>query len=113
MGRAGVQRGGPGARARAARQPFALVVDTYEPHEPWTPPRAYIDLYGDPAYSGPEPGIGRYRRVERAGSRRRRAPDRCIARMRDLYAAEVTMTDRWLGVLLARLRELGAGRRTP
>jgi arylsulfatase A-like enzyme len=29
-----------------------------------------------------------------------------LARMRALYAAEVTMTDRWLGVLLARLREL-------
>ena len=39
--------------ARPQRQPFALVVDTYEPHEPWTPPRAYIDLYGDPALQRP------------------------------------------------------------
>ena len=30
----------------STRRPFALVVDTFEPHEPWTPPRSYIDLYG-------------------------------------------------------------------
>jgi arylsulfatase A-like enzyme len=32
--------------------------------------------------------------------------------MRALYAAEVTMTDRWLGVLLARLRELALEQNT-
>jgi arylsulfatase A-like enzyme len=86
------------------RQPFALVADTYEPHEPWTPPRAYIDLYGDPAYDGPEPGTSRYMRVSEWLSPKRAGP--VLERMRALYAAEVTMTDRWLGVLLARLREL-------
>ena len=92
------------------RQPFALIADTYEPHEPWTPPRAYIDLYGDPAYSGPEPGTGLYRRVSEWLSPKRAGP--VITRMRDLYAAEVTMTDRWLGVLLARLRELALEQNT-
>jgi arylsulfatase A-like enzyme len=87
------------------RQPFALVVDAYEPHEPWTPPRAYIDLYGDPAYAGPEPSMSRYKRVDDWLSNKRSGP--VLERMRDLYAAEVTMTDRWLGVLTARLRELG------
>ena len=86
------------------RQPFAIVADTYEPHEPWTPPRAYVDLYGDPAYSGPEPGTNRYMRVSSWLSPERAGP--VLDRMRALYAAEVTMTDRWLGVLLARLREL-------
>jgi arylsulfatase A-like enzyme len=86
------------------RQPFAIVADTYEPHEPWTPPRAYIDLYGDPAYAGPEPGTNRYMRVSSWLTPERAEP--MLARMRALYAAEVTMTDRWLGVLLARLREL-------
>ena len=96
--------------AAAAHQPFALVADTFEPHEPWTPPRSYINLYGDSRYRGPEPSMSRYARVsewlsgERAGA--------VLTRMRDLYAAEVTMTDRWLGVLLARLRELGLDRNT-
>jgi arylsulfatase A-like enzyme len=86
------------------RQPFAIVADTYEPHEPWTPPRAYIDLYGDRSYDGPEPGTNRYMRVSSWLSPERAAP--VLARMRALYAAEVTLTDRWLGVLITRLREL-------
>jgi arylsulfatase A-like enzyme len=96
--------------AAAAHQPFALVADTFEPHEPWTPPRSYINLYGDPRYRGPEPCMSRYARVSEWLSGKRAGP--VLTRMRDLYAAEVTMTDRWLGVLLARLRELGLDRTT-
>jgi arylsulfatase A-like enzyme len=92
------------------RQPFALVVDTFEPHEPWTPPRSYIDMYGDPDYHGPEPCVGRYKRVSDWLSRERAGP--VLRRMRDLYAAEVTMTDRWLGVFLDRLHELGLASNT-
>jgi arylsulfatase A-like enzyme len=102
-----------GARAldvAAAHQPFALVADTFEPHEPWTPPRSYIDLYGDKRYRGLEPCMSRYARVSEWLSRERAGP--VLTRMRDLYAAEVTMTDRWLGVLPARLRELGLDRDT-
>ncbi len=86
------------------RQPFAIVADSYEPHEPWTPPRAYVDLYGDPAYSGREPGTTRYMRVSEWLSDKR-APA-VLERMRALYAAEVTMTDHWIGFLIGRLREL-------
>jgi arylsulfatase A-like enzyme len=49
--------------------------------------------------------MGRYARVSEWLSADRAGP--VVSRMRDLYAAEVTMTDRWLGVLLARMRELG------
>jgi arylsulfatase A-like enzyme len=96
---------------QAARsRPFALVVDTFEPHEPWTPPRSYIDLYGDPAYADPEPCMARYSRVRDYLKRDRR--DVVLGRMRDLYAAEVTMTDRWLGVLIERLHALQLERET-
>lgn len=54
--------------------------------------------------------MSRYARVSEWLSRERAGP--VLTRMRDLYAAEVTMTDRWLGVLLARLRELGLDRNT-
>jgi len=91
--------------AAAAGRPFALVVDTFEPHEPWTPPRKYIDMYGDPDYRGPEPCMGRYRRVRDWLSAKRAGA--VLERMRDLYAAEVTMTDRWLGVLLDHLHSRG------
>jgi arylsulfatase A-like enzyme len=86
------------------RRPFALVVDTFEPHEPWTPPRRYIDMYGDPDYHGPEPARPYYAPVSRylhGGT-----GQVLLERMRALYAAEVTMTDRWLGVFLDRFQEL-------
>jgi len=89
----------------AGHAPFALVVDTFEPHEPWTPPRKYIELYGDPRHRGPEPSTVRYRRTADWLSERRAGP--VLRRVRDLYAAEVTMTDHWLGVFLERLRLLG------
>ena len=86
------------------RRPLALFVDSYQPHEPWTPPRSYSDLYGDPSYYGPEPATPRYGRVDSW-----LRPDEMklvLERMRVLYAAEVTMTDHWLGVFLERVERL-------
>jgi arylsulfatase A-like enzyme len=94
----------------ARHRPFALVVDTFEPHEPWTPPRRYVDMYGDPDYRGPEPAKPYYAAVSRYlhGSE----GEVLLDRMRALYAAEVTMTDRWLGVFLDRLDSLRLERDT-
>jgi arylsulfatase A-like enzyme len=92
------------------RRPFALVVDTFEPHEPWTPPRRYIDMYGDPDYRGPEPARPYYAPASRYLHGHR--GEVLLERMRALYAAEVTMTDRWLGVFLDRFHELGLERDT-
>ena len=90
--------------AGARRRPFVLVVDTFEPHEPWTPPRHYVDMYGDPDYRGVEP----VRQLNLPVSRYLHDDERALmlGRMRALYAAEVTMTDRWLGVFLDRLHDL-------
>lgn len=92
------------------RRPFALVVDTYEPHEPWTPPRTYTDPLDDGSYRGPEPAMPRYGRVEDWLSEREAGP--LVERMKVLYAAEVAMTDRWLGTLIERLRQLDLERET-
>jgi arylsulfatase A-like enzyme len=96
--------------AAARRRPFALLVDTFEPHEPWTPPRAYLNLYGDPDYHGPEPSKPYYAPVSRYIDPSEAAT--VLARMRALYAAEVTMTDRWLGIFLDHLVQLGLERDT-
>ena len=96
--------------AAARNRPFALVVDTFEPHEPWTPPRQYVDLYGDPDYHGPEPSKPYYAPVSRYIEPS--AAETVLGRMRALYAAEVTMTDRWLGVFMDRLYDLGLERDT-
>jgi arylsulfatase A-like enzyme len=95
--------------AARRREPFALVVDTFEPHEPWTPPRRYIDMYGDPDYRGPEPARPYYAPVSRYLSGSELV---LVERMKALYAAEVTMTDRWLGVFLERLHDLRLERET-
>jgi arylsulfatase A-like enzyme len=88
----------------ARHRPFAIVVDSFQPHEPWTPPRKYVDLYGDPDYRGPEPSRPLYKLVYEYLSDAE--AEMFLPRVRALYAAEVTMSDRWLGVFLDRLRML-------
>ena len=84
--------------ASGGDQPFFLVVDNYDPHHPWDPPEEYVSLYDDP-YDGPEP----YMPV----GPRSNLTDRQLERMKALYAAEVTMMDRWLGRLLDKMSDLG------
>lgn len=98
------------SEAARRRRPFALVVDAFEPHEPWTPPRRYIDMYGDPDYRGPEPSRPFYKPVDYYLHGRR--GEVLLERMKALYAAEVTLTDRWLGVFLDRFHELRLERDT-
>jgi arylsulfatase A-like enzyme len=80
-------------------QPFFLVVDCFDPHEPWDPPQKYVDLYDD-AYDGPEPIITAYGSTDYLTERQ-------VERMRALYAGEVTMVDHWLGNFLNRVNDLG------
>ncbi len=79
-------------------QPFFLVVDSFDPHEPWDPPQKYVDLYSD-GYAGPEPIVPNY---SDAGW----ISESELERMRALYAAEVTMADRWLGEFLSKMSDL-------
>jgi arylsulfatase A-like enzyme len=81
-------------------QPFALVVDCFDPHEPWCPPKRFIDLYGDPAYDGPEVGTLDY------GPSGYLSKDE-LRRAHAGYGGAVTMTDHWLGTFLDRFDELG------
>src|SRR5215204_442090 len=95
-------------RAAARRGPFALVVDTYEPHEPWTPPARFLDRYG--GWDGREPAMPNYGKAESWLGPSERGP--VVRRLRNLYAAEVTMTDHWLGMLVDRLHDLDLERET-
>jgi arylsulfatase A-like enzyme len=80
-------------------KPFLLNADTFDPHEPWDPPRHYIDRY-DPDYQGDELFEPAY---EPSGY----ASEEEIHHMRCMYAGEVSMVDRWVGHLLGTLREMG------
>jgi arylsulfatase A-like enzyme len=86
------------------RQPFALVIDSFDAHEPWDVPRRISDMYGSPDPSGVEPiqpfptPAAKYASLGLTKS--------ILHRMRELYAAEVTMVDAWLGHFLDRLANL-------
>lgn len=85
-------------------RPFFLWVDIFDPHEPWDPPSVYIpDLKCpyDPDFKGkdlilpvPGPVEGAFNEEE-------------LHHIQMLYAEKITTTDKWIGVLLDRLKELG------
>ena len=80
-------------------QPFFLVLDSFDPHEPWDPPQRYANLYSD-GYEGRDPIVPNY-----GGSEWIEEAE--LERMRALYAGEVTMVDRWLGRFLDKMGETG------
>jgi len=81
-------------------QKFFLLVDVFDPHEPWDPPQKYVDLYADPKYDGHPMVRARYGSSDNLTEAQ-------LQHMRARYAAEVTMVDHWLGRFLDRARELG------
>src|SRR5690606_7129306 len=81
-------------------RPFFLTIDSFDPHEPWDAPPRYVALYDDADYDEPEPVTPSYGDSAYLS-------DRQLQRMRALYAAEVTMMDRWLGFFLERLDGMG------
>lgn len=86
-------------------KPFAIGVDTFDPHEPWVPPPQYVRRYLPKGHRGPIPADARYGGsgyLDTAG----------LAAMRAVYKAMVTLVDHWIGKLLRRLRELGVAEQT-
>jgi arylsulfatase A-like enzyme len=79
-------------------EPFFLIVDNYDPHEPWDTPEEYVSLYDDD-YGGKEPYWPVYGPSDYLTERE-------LERMRARYSAEVTMTDRWLGRFLQKMEDL-------
>jgi len=78
-----------------------LWVDCFDPHEPWDPPEPFWKMYRPEGYNGrelidPVPGdIAGYMTPAE------------VERTRALYAGEVSFVDKWVGVLLDRIRDLG------
>jgi arylsulfatase A-like enzyme len=85
--------------ASAGDGPFFMVVDSFDPHEPWDIPEEYVRMYDDGSYKGKEPFSVIYGPSDYLAERE-------LARMQARYAGEVTMVDRWLGRFLATMEEL-------
>ncbi|MDQ3865043.1 MAG: sulfatase-like hydrolase/transferase [Actinomycetota bacterium] len=80
-------------------QPFFLVLDSFDPHEPWDPPEKYVSLY-DEGYEGRDPIVPNYGTSDWIDEEE-------LRRMKALYAGEVTMVDRWLGHFLDKMESTG------
>lgn len=85
---------------RNHRDKFFLYIDAWDPHEPWDPPAHYVLPYL-PDYQG-EQVYPAYWDWQDAGYTPR---DMEVAKA--TYMGEISMVDRWFGLLLERLQSLG------
>ncbi len=85
-------------KANFEQRPFYLHVEFFDPHEPWDPPRRFLEKYmpgaKEPTYIEPP-----YATVP--------VPDDIKQRFRANYAGEVSCVDFWVGHLLDMIRQLG------
>lgn len=79
-----------------AESPFYLHVEFFDPHEPWDPPRRFLEKYLPDAH-GPSFIEPPYETVPLA--------EEIKARMRANYAGAVSCVDHWVGALLDTVRQ--------
>lgn len=77
-------------------QDFFLMVEAFDPHEPFEAPREYLDLYGD-TYQGPEFNWPGYAPLTE--------PQEAVEHLKNSYLAALTMADKWLGKFIEALKE--------
>jgi len=81
-------------------EPFLLWVDFFDVHEPWDPPEYLVRRYDRSGYDGPpmiHPNYGKasvYSRKE-------------LANLAAHYATEAYLVDKWIGMVLKKIEELG------
>jgi len=85
----------------ASHKDFFLMIDSFDPHEPWDPPRYYTNLYDDPNYDGYEYVTPSYRPIEGY------LTETEFKHVQAMYAGEITMVDRWLGFFLEQVEIMG------
>jgi arylsulfatase A-like enzyme len=81
------------------RDRFVLWIDTFEIHEDWYAPDFYTEHYS-PNYQGLDYSYPNYGYADIYSEAE-------LERMRARYAAEVTLTDRWVGHLLRTVELMG------
>lgn len=77
---------------------FFLVIESFDPHEPWFVPEHYRRMYDDS--DGPEQVISGYSNTDNLSPQ-------LLKRTRANYSGLVTMCDRWFGHLYETMRVLG------
>lgn len=77
---------------------FFLMVECFDPHEPFDTPEEYLELYGDD-YKGKEFNWSTYATVTE--------PADAVKHLENTYLATLTMTDKWLGTFIQSLKDNG------
>ena len=88
-----------------AHQPFVLVVDGFDPHEPWDPPPAWAARFAGPNPLDYEP-MHPFNAPISAMSQLGLSPA-VAKRVQGLYAAELAFADHWIGNLLGKVASAG------
>ena len=78
---------------------FYLMVDTFDPHEPWDAPEWYLKRFDSSDYDGPEPIYPPY------GPNSMNARE--TERLNALYRAEASLVDNWIGQFLRKIDYMG------
>ena len=90
-----------------AGQPFYLLVDCFDPHEPWDAPEKYYRMYGDPNYNGKRIVACGYGPAGKYGY-----TEKDISYVKAQYCGLVTLVDTWFGQLMKKLDTLGLRKNT-
>jgi len=81
------------------RDRLFLWLDSFDPHEPWNPPEEYYRLYAPRGYSD--------KPIIYGGGSVSEFTELEIRHMRAQYAGKVTLVDKWVGIFLEKVKELG------
>lgn len=84
------------ARENKGCDNFFLMVESFDPHEPFDTPEEYLNLYED-HYDGREFNWPSYQPVTE--------PQEAVEHLENCYLATLTMADKWLGRFLESLKE--------
>ena len=95
------------------KRPFFLGVDCFDPHEPLDAPRVFQNKFGGPKGIEKTKGITPIQPFETPYSWviDMELDDETIERVRELYAAEISFMDEWIGRLMNRLADQKRARR--
>ncbi|MEJ7750859.1 MAG: sulfatase [Thermoleophilaceae bacterium] len=96
-------------------KPFFLAVDSFDPHEPFDAPRAYnVQISGAARKGIQKDGINPIQPFDTPSNRTTtlEIDDETLELIREMYAAELTYADRWIGRLLNKLADSGLGENT-
>jgi arylsulfatase A-like enzyme len=76
-----------------------LWLDSFDPHEPWNPPEEFYKIYAPKEYADKPIIFG--------GGNAEEFTNLEIQHIRAQYAGKVTLVDKWVGIFLEKIKELG------